>query len=92
MEWEQTVLSKIFTFKNGLNKEKEAFNLKGKVELSKKEIDNYSVQKGDVFFARTSETINEIGLSSVMLDDTPDTVFSGFVLRASPCNDKIVDK
>lgn len=55
--------------------------LKGKVTLSPAEILNYDVLKGDIFFTRTSETIEEIGFSSVMLDDPKDTVFSGFVLR-----------
>jgi len=113
VEWEETELSQIFNFKNGLNKEKEAFgkgtpivnyvdvwtkrglyskDLLGKVELSKKEIENYNVKKGDVFFTRTSETKNEIGFSSVMLDDVVDTVFSGFVLRARPYKNKIVNE
>lgn len=109
-EWEETTLSELFTFKNGLNKEKEAFGkgtpiinytdvwkkrgiraatVEGKVELSEKEIENYNVQKGDVFFTRTSETRDEIGLSSVLLDDIDNAVFSGFVLRARPINDRV---
>jgi type I restriction enzyme S subunit len=39
-----------------------------------------------VFFTRTSETAAEIGTTSVLLDDAPETVFSGFVLRARPKN------
>ncbi len=110
IEWETTVLSELFTFKNGLNKEKGAFgegtpivnyvdvykkrslrvcDLLGKVTLTKKERENYNVQKGDVFFTRTSETIDEIGLSSVILEDVADTVFSGFILRARPQNEKL---
>lgn len=58
-----------------------ASSLKGKVNLQASEIANYNVQKGDIFFTRTSETIDEIGYSSVMLDEPKDTVFSGFVLR-----------
>ena len=104
-EWTEHTLSEFFDFKNGLNKEKEAFgkgtpivnytdvwgkrgllkeNIKGKVLLSKKEIDLYKVEEGDVFFTRTSETIEEIGLSSVLLEPINDCVFSGFVLRARP--------
>lgn len=59
-----------------------AFDLKGKVDVTKDEINNYSVRKGDLFFTRTSETIEEIGQPSVMLDEPEDAVFSGFVLRA----------
>ena len=104
-EWTEHTLSEFFDFKNGLNKEKEAFgkgtpivnytdvwgkrgllkeNIKGKVLLPKNEIDLYKVEEGDVFFTRTSETIEEIGLSSVLLEPINDCVFSGFVLRARP--------
>ncbi|SDR88484.1 type I restriction enzyme, S subunit [Formosa sp. Hel1_31_208] len=58
--------------------------LKGKVDVTRDEIKNYSVQIGDLFFTRTSETIDEIGQPSVMLDNPKDAVFSGFVLRARP--------
>ncbi len=57
-------------------------NLKGKVSLSSDEISNYNVKEGDIFFTRTSETINEIGYPAVMTDSPINTVFSGFVLRA----------
>ncbi|QLK85240.1 restriction endonuclease subunit S [Staphylococcus sp. 17KM0847] len=59
-------------------------NLSGKVDVTEKELENYSVEKGDVFFTRTSEVIEEIGYSSVIMDDPKNTVFSGFVLRARP--------
>ncbi|ANT57621.1 restriction endonuclease subunit S [Bacillus pumilus] len=62
-------------------------NLKGRVQLNEFEIKNYEVKKGDIFFTRTSETIEEIGYSSVMIDHPCDTVFSGFVLRARAINE-----
>ena len=55
--------------------------LSGKVRLELSEIKNYEVKKGDIFFTRTSETIEEIGYPSVMLREPENTVFSGFVLR-----------
>lgn len=58
-----------------------ASQLEGRVTLEPNEIKNYSVEKGDIFFTRTSETIEEIGYPSVMLDTPENTVFSGFVLR-----------
>ena len=58
--------------------------LKGKVRVSTEEIGRYGIQKGDVFFTRTSETQDEIGKTSVLLDEVKDGVFSGFVLRARP--------
>lgn len=63
-------------------------DLMGKVTLEKKEIKNYEVKKGDIFFTRTSETIDEIGFPSVMLDSPKDTVFSGFVLRGRSISEK----
>ena len=58
--------------------------LKGCVTLSPAEIERYSAKKGDVFFTRTSETQEEIGMTSVLLEDIENCVFSGFVLRARP--------
>lgn len=67
-------------------------SLKGRVFVTKEEIANYSVQKGDLFFTRTSETLEEIGYPSVMLSDSPQTVYSGFVLRGRAINnDPLVD-
>lgn len=66
-----------------------AAELEGRVRLSKDEIKRFEVRKGDVFFTRTSETVNEVGYASVLLDDVEDGVFSGFVLRGRPKNDKL---
>ncbi|MCY1299118.1 Type-1 restriction enzyme EcoKI specificity protein [compost metagenome] len=66
-------------------------NLEGRVSLSRYELKNFDVQKGDVFFTRTSETTEEIGLASVMLDQPTDTVFSGFLLRARPRGEHLND-
>lgn len=59
-------------------------NVLGRVEVNKSELDRFNVKRGDVFFTRTSETLDEIGFSAVALDNFEDTVFSGFVLRARP--------
>lgn len=45
---------------------------------------NYSVIKGDIFFTRTSETIEEIGLSSTCLKTINRAIFSGFLIRFRP--------
>ena len=58
--------------------------IKGKVTLSENEIISFKLKKGDVVFTRTSETIEDIGTSSVILDDVEKTTFSGFLLRAQP--------
>lgn len=59
-------------------------SLKGRVEVTDDEKFRYSVKRGDVFFTRTSETQEEIGKASVLLEEISDGVFSGFVLRARP--------
>lgn len=58
--------------------------LHGRVTVTPDEIRAYGAQRGDVFFTRTSETQEEIGMTSVMLDQPSDCVFSGFLLRARP--------
>lgn len=45
---------------------------------------NYSVIKGDIFFTRTSETIEEIGFASTCLKTIENATFSGFVIRVRP--------
>jgi type I restriction enzyme S subunit len=65
--------------------------LQGLVSLSVQEIKNFDVKKGDVLFTRTSETPDEIGMASVVLDEPRQTVFSGFVLRGRPRNDRLCD-
>jgi type I restriction enzyme, S subunit len=64
----------------------------GRVFLTREEISNYDVKRGDVFFTRTSETPDEIGIASVVLDTPIDTVFSGFILRGRPKNSRLVDE
>ncbi len=66
-------------------------DLSGRVSLTPEEIRNYQVRKGDVFFTRTSETVEEIGVASVILYEPYDTVFSGFVLRARPRDGRLND-
>ncbi len=44
---------------------------------------SWGVHRGDVFFTRTSETAEDVGWSSVMLDDIGDCVFNGFTIKAT---------
>ena len=55
--------------------------LKGKVQLEDSEIDRYTIQRGDVFFTRTSETKDDIGVCSTCLNTIENSGFSGFVIR-----------
>ena len=73
---------------NALTKE----NIRGLVEVTEKEKVNYSAKKGDVFFTRTSETINEIGMAATLIDEIADCVFSGFVLRARQKSNDLDDQ
>lgn len=67
-----------------------ASDIRGRVFLTADEIHRFEVRKYDVFFTRTSETPNEVGITSVLLEDIDDCVFSGFVLRGRPKNDMFV--
>lgn len=67
-------------------------NIVGRVDVNSRELKAYEVRRGDVFFTRTSETVDEIGVASVMLDDANQTVFSGFVLRARPRDNSLHDR
>lgn len=44
----------------------------------------FSVEEGDVFFTRTSETAEEIGFSSVCMNTIEKAVFAGFLIRFRP--------
>lgn len=58
--------------------------IEGTVEVSAEEIKRYCVKNNDLFLTRTSETSDEIGLTSSYNGDSNNTVFSGFILRARP--------
>ena len=45
---------------------------------------SYSVLKGDIFFTRTSETIEEIGFSCACIETIKNATFSGFLIRFRP--------
>jgi type I restriction enzyme S subunit len=58
--------------------------LPDRMDTSEKEQKNYSVKKGDIFLTRTSETIDELGMSSVAHKDYPKATYSGFLKRLRP--------
>ncbi|MDI3236123.1 restriction endonuclease subunit S [Exiguobacterium antarcticum] len=49
-----------------------------------KERESCSIKKGDVFLTRTSEKLDELGLSSVALKDYQNATFNGFTKRLRP--------
>lgn len=58
--------------------------LPDKMHTSKEEQETYSVKEGDVFLTRTSETLDELGMSSVANKDYPAATYSGFLKRLRP--------
>ena len=56
----------------------------GLAKSSEEDRINYSVKKGDVFFTRTSETIEEIGFASTCTTTLDNAIFSGFLIRFRP--------
>lgn len=56
----------------------EDFGLINSSELDKKE---YAVNKGDVLFIRSSVKPSGVGLTTVVLSDLKETVYSGFLIR-----------
>ena len=60
------------------------------VQSSEKEREACSIRKGDVFITRTSETMDELGMSSVALRDYPNATYNGFTKRLRPITDKVV--
>ncbi|STB71358.1 restriction endonuclease subunit S [Clostridium baratii] len=63
----------------------------GKLESTTSERELYSVKEGDVFFTRTSETIEEIGFASTCFSSIEDSTFAGFLIRFRP-NEKMLYK
>ena len=60
------------------------------VQSSDKEREACSIKKGDVFITRTSETMDELGMSSVALRDYPDATYNGFTKRLRPITDDVI--
>ena len=49
-----------------------------------------SIKRGDIFFNRTSESTDDIGIASTCLKDYPDATFSGFVIRFRPSDKRLL--
>jgi len=54
------------------------------MDSSTEEQKKYSILDGDIFLTRTSETIDELGISCVAIKDYPKATFSGFLKRLRP--------
>ncbi|MCP5535104.1 MAG: restriction endonuclease subunit S [Akkermansiaceae bacterium] len=58
------------------------------MSTSEKEQETYSVKEGDIFLTRTSETLDELGMSCVVTEDYPKATYSGFLKRLRPSQSK----
>ncbi|MGY0216085.1 restriction endonuclease subunit S [Endozoicomonadaceae bacterium StTr2] len=58
--------------------------LNDQMDTSEKEQETYSIKEGDIFLTRTSEVIDELGMSSVAIKDYPKATYSGFLKRIRP--------
>ena len=54
--------------------------IKASVDVTEKELSDFSVEKGDILFQRSSETLEDVGRANVYMDDKT-AVFGGFVIR-----------
>ena len=54
--------------------------IKASVDVTEKELSDFSVEKGDLLFQRSSETLEDVGRANVYIDDKT-AVFGGFVIR-----------
>ena len=54
--------------------------IKASVDVTVKELADFSVEKGDILFQRSSETLEDVGRANVYMDDKT-AVFGGFVIR-----------
>jgi type I restriction enzyme, S subunit len=59
------------------------------MNTSSKEQDTYSILNGDIFLTRTSEVIDELGMSAVAIKNYPNATFSGFLKRLRPIKSKV---
>lgn len=60
-----------------------------RMDTNSAEQETYSVKAGDVFLTRTSETLDELAMSSIALRDYPEATFSGFTKRLRPRDHKL---
>ncbi|MGZ0001508.1 restriction endonuclease subunit S [Leuconostoc mesenteroides] len=61
----------------------------GLVESTSSERKLFSVEKGDIFFTRTSETAEEIGLVSTCFESIENATFAGFLIRFRPASNTL---
>lgn len=77
------------TFSNVFNNWFLPKQLESLVQTTDKEREACSIKASDVFITRTSETMDELGMSSVALKDYPNATYNGFTKRLRPITDRV---
>lgn len=77
------------TFSNVFNNWFLPEELESLVQTTDKEREGCSIKAGDVFITRTSETMDELGMSSVALKDYPNATYNGFTKRLRPITNRV---
>lgn len=72
------------TFKEVFNNYFLPENLVNLANSTAKEREKCSIKRGDIFITRTSETMEELGITAVALKDYPNATFNGFTKRLRP--------
>ena len=80
------------TFSNVFNNWFLPDQLESLVQTTDKEREVCSIKAGDVFITRTSETMDELGMSSVALKDYPNATYNGFTKRLRPITDRVTPR
>ena len=68
----------------------DASMIKSKVNISEEELERINARIGDVFFTRTSETRDDVGYASVLIEEIKDCTFAGFLIRARPITNALI--
>ena len=63
--------------------------LTDRMDTSEPEQKKYSINEGDIFLTRTSEVIDELGMSSVALKSYARATYSGFLKRLRPIKERV---
>ena len=63
--------------------------LPDRMDTSPKEQETYSLKRGDILLTRTSETLDELGMSCVADKDYPNATYSGFLKRLRPTQNDV---
>lgn len=79
--------NKMIMFKDVFYNSKLPNKLETTVNLIGTELERFNVLKDDVFLTSSSETSNELAMSSVAMKDYNNTVFTGFTKRLRPKTD-----